>query len=112
VPPDWEGNDAVFQNVTLVNIYAPSGAERRREREHFFSSDLPYVMRDLPTTMLVGGHFNSVLTNMDATGHLNCSPALQALIQGFDLVDMWDTAQGRDIYTHYTSRGASLINRI
>jgi hypothetical protein len=44
-----------------VNIYALSGAERR-EKENFFSIELPYLLRDVPTTMLVGGDFNSVLT--------------------------------------------------
>jgi hypothetical protein len=34
--PTGSGIAAVFQNVTLVKIYAPSGVERRREREQFF----------------------------------------------------------------------------
>jgi hypothetical protein len=54
--------------------------------------------------MLIGGDFSSVLTKMNATGHQNYRLALKDLIQGFDLVDMWEKAQGRDIYTHYKSR--------
>jgi len=30
---------ADFQNVTIVNIYAPSGAERRRDRENVFRTN-------------------------------------------------------------------------
>ena len=60
-----------FQNVTIVNIYAPSGAERRRDREDFFSNELPYLLRGIPPSLLVGGDFNSVFTNLDATGHPN-----------------------------------------
>ena len=60
---------AVFQNVRLVNIYAPSGAERRREREEFSSSDLPYILQGTPKALLMGGDFNSILTNADPTGH-------------------------------------------
>ena len=61
----------VVQNVTLVNIYASSGAERRREREQFFASDLPYLLQSIPTSLLVCGDFNSVLMNADVTGHQN-----------------------------------------
>jgi len=57
---------AFFQNVTIVNIYAPSGAERRRDRENVFSNELPYLLRGIPPLLLVGGDFNSVLTNLDA----------------------------------------------
>ena len=79
--PTWRGMAAVFENVTLVNIYAPSGAERRKEREHFFPGELPYLPRDIPS-LLVGGDFNSVLTDMDATGQQNYSRALQEVIRG------------------------------
>jgi len=80
---------ADFQNVTIVNIYAPSGAVRRREREIFFSNELPYLLWGIPPSLLVGGDYNSFLTNLDATGHPNYSRALQEFIRGFDLVDMW-----------------------
>jgi len=103
---------ADFQNVTIVKIYAPSGAERRRDKENFFSNELPYLLRGIPPLLLVGGDFNSVLKNPDAIGHPNYSRALQEFIRGFDLVDTWETSQERATYTHYTSRGASRIDRI
>ena len=71
--PTGRGMAAQSQNVTTVNIYAPSGTERRRDREDFFSNELPYLLRDIPPSLLVGGDFNSVLANMDATGHPNYS---------------------------------------
>jgi len=103
---------AQLQNVTIVNIYAPSGVERKRERENFFSNELPYLLRDIPLSLLVEGDFNCVLTNIDATGNPNYSRALQEFIRGFDLLDMWEMSQERATYTHYTSRGASKIDRI
>jgi len=54
------GMAANFQNVTTVKIYAPSGAERRGDRENFFSNELPYLLRGIPPLFLVGGDFNSV----------------------------------------------------
>jgi endonuclease/exonuclease/phosphatase (EEP) superfamily protein YafD len=54
---------AVFQNVTSVNIYAPSGTERR-EMEQFFSSELSYLLRGISPELLVGGDFNSPPMNV------------------------------------------------
>jgi exonuclease III len=62
--PTGRGMAAQFQNVTIVNIYAPSGASRRRDKENFFSNELPYLLRGIPPSLLVGGDFNSVLTNI------------------------------------------------
>ena len=69
--PTGRGRTVQFQNITIVNIYPPSGAERRRGREIFFSNELPYLLRDIPPSLLVGGNFNCVLTNINATGHPN-----------------------------------------
>jgi len=103
---------ADFQNVTTVNIYAPSGAKRRRARENFFSNELPYLLRGIPPSLLVGGDFNSVVTNLDAKRHPNYSRVLQEFIRGSDLADMWQKSQELATYTHYNSRGASRIDRI
>jgi exonuclease III len=86
--PTDRGMAADFQNVTIVNIYAPSGAERRGDMENIFSNELPYLLWGIPQLLLVGGDFNSFLTNLDAIGHLNYSRAMQEFNRGFDLVDM------------------------
>ena len=78
---------ASFKNVTLVNIYAPSGAERR-EREQFFASEVPYLLRGIPSSLVMGGDINSVLSSVEVTGHTNYSRTLQELIRGYDLVVM------------------------
>jgi exonuclease III len=101
--------DARFQNVTIVNIYAPSGNERRRGRENDLSNELPYLLRDIPPSLLVGGDFNSVLTNLDATRHPNYSRALQEFIRGFDLLDMRETSQ-QTRYLHPIHQSRSLEN--
>jgi len=110
--PTGRGIAAIFENITIVDIYAPSGAERRREREDFFTTELPYLLQRVPESILLGGDFNSVLTHLDSTGQPNYCWALNELIRGFDLVDMWEMSQERPTYTHYTSRGASRIDRI
>ena len=40
LPTGW-GMAAHFENITTSNIYASSGAEKRRDRENFFSNELP-----------------------------------------------------------------------
>jgi len=61
--PTGRGMAADFQNVTIVNIYTPSGAERRRDMENVFSNELPCLLRGIPPSLLIGGDFNSLLTN-------------------------------------------------
>jgi hypothetical protein len=71
--------------------------------EHFFSSDLPYLLRDIQTSLLVVCDFNSVLTDMESTGHQNYIRVLQELLRGFDLVDVGDIAGARHLYSIYMS---------
>jgi hypothetical protein len=59
-----------------------------------------------------GGDFNFVLAKADVTGHFNFSRALNTLVKGYDLVDMWATAPDRGVYTHYTRQGAEGLDRI
>jgi exonuclease III len=85
---------ASFQGVRLVNIYALSGAEKRQEREHYFNLELPYLLIDTPTTMIMGGDYNCVFAKSDATGNFNFSRALDTLNSGYDLVNLWAPATG------------------
>jgi len=110
--PSGRGIAAELQGVWLVNIYAPSGAEKKIEREAFFNIDLPLLLKDILTTMILGGDLNGVLAKTDCTGHFNFSRALNVLVKGSDLVDMWEAAPERGVYTHYTRQGASRLDRI
>jgi exonuclease III len=63
---------AEFNGIWLVNIYAPSGAARRQKREHFYNSELTYLLRAAHEHMILGGDFNGVLDKRDdTTGHYN-----------------------------------------
>ena len=52
--PTGRGMAARLQNVTIVNIYAPAGAEKRREREQFFASEVPLLLQGIPTALVIG----------------------------------------------------------
>jgi len=40
--PSGRGMAGLFKDAWLINIYAPSGAEKRQEREIFYAHDLAY----------------------------------------------------------------------
>ena len=108
--PSERGMYASFRGILLVNIYAPSGAEKRREREAFCNTEVVHLIPYPSTAMILAGDFNCVLTNDDCTGQRNYSRTLARLIHG--LVDVWETTPTRTAYTHYTATGASRIDRI
>lgn len=99
------------KGMRLVDIYAPSEAEKKQEGEGLFNIDLPHLIKAIPTTMTIGGEFICALSKKDCMGHLNYSRALNYLVRGFDLIDMWEAATKRGIYTHYTRQGATRPDR-
>jgi len=55
--------------------------------------------------MIIGGDFNCVLNQTDSTGHFSNSKALDGLVRGFDLHDMWLANPLRTVFTHYSPMG-------
>jgi hypothetical protein len=110
--PDGERDGGRFSRYDLGERIRTFGCGETEGTGKILLHELPYLLRGIPTSLLLGGDFNCVLSGMDATGHPNHSRALQELKRGFDLMDMREAPQGRDIYTDYTSRGASRIDRI
>ena len=108
--PSGRRMSASFHGIFIVNIYAPSGAERRQEREAFYNTEVVQLIPSSSTAMRLAGDFNCVITNDDCTGQRNYSRTLARLIHG--LVDVWETTPTRTAYTHYTATGASRIDRI
>jgi hypothetical protein len=96
----------------LINIYAPSGSERKQERESFYNTDLPYLLPGYHTDIILAGDFNCVLSHLDATGRRNYSRALDKLVTGLRLHDIGEENSERPSFTHYTPRGASRLDRI
>jgi exonuclease III len=66
-----------FNGVWIINVYAPSGAERKTEREAFFNQDLPLLLPPVPTDTMLAGDFNCILNADDSTGSVPFSKALQ-----------------------------------
>lgn len=77
-----------IRDITLVNVYAPSGTALRAERERFFNGTIAYYLRYNTQHVILAGDFNCVLRQSDSTG-ANSSPALQATIRQLQLHDVW-----------------------
>ena len=110
--PTGRGISAYFNGIKIINIYAPSGSEKKGELEEFYNGDVARFLMHSSNNIVLAGDFNCVLMPSDCTGSYNVSRDLAILVSDLDLVDVWNMNQGRMIYTHYTAKGASRIDRI
>jgi len=110
--PSGRGMSASFCGILVVNIYAPSGAEKKQEREAFHNTKVVRLIPSSSMAMIIAGDFNCIITNDECTGQRNCSRALARLTQGLDLIDVREATPTRTAYTHYTATGASKVDRI
>ena len=46
---------ARFQDLSIINVYAPSGTARRQVREFFYASELPLLLTDSAQHIVLGG---------------------------------------------------------
>jgi exonuclease III len=102
---------AKYKGLLLVNIYAPSGTAKRDEREHFYNTDFPKLLRFDHPHILIGGYFNCAIETVDTTGHLQNSHTLTEMVLGLELKDAWSQDLSRPTYTCYHSKGASRLDR-
>ena len=91
-------------NATLCNVYAPSGSQRRAEREDFFGRTLPFYLRNACNHVILAGDFNCVLQPKDVTGARNFSLSLQNAVSNMGMCDSWEPfAPSRGVSTCGTS---------
>jgi exonuclease III len=80
--PTGRGISAHVNGIKIVNIYAPSGSEKKREQDDFYNSDAARLLIHPNPNMILARDFNCVLANSDCTGSSNISRALVNLIKG------------------------------
>ena len=77
-------------NTKLINIYAPSGNQNKKERNKFFSEDLLYYLRNTRIPIILGGDFNCVTESIDQNSSpVNISIPLIQLCKDLNLTDIW-----------------------
>ena len=96
----------------MINVYAPSGAAKKAERENFFHKEILPLLPNTRTEILLAGDFNCTMNQADTTGHANPSKALEILIKGLNLQDTGIVQTTRQGFTHYTPQGAARLDRI
>jgi len=110
--PSGQGLAAYYNNICLVNIYAPSGTSNLAEREDFFISEVTDLLPLAPTELIMAGDFNCVQSDSDCTEQRYSSRSLDKVTQGLRLVDVWDASLNAQAFTHYTLTGAARLDRI
>lgn len=100
-------------NVLVCSIYAPSGSQKRKEREDFFRLVLPFYLNRPCSSLVMGGDYNSITHAKDSTSGNNISPQLKNLIQNARLIDTWEKIHKNDIeYSFIRPNCGSRIDRI
>ena len=83
---------ATLGTYRLINIYAPSGSNRKQERASFFSQDLFTALQLNPSlSLIMGGDYNCLLQAIDVENGFGFSqkrcPALDDLVKVNNLLD-------------------------
>ena len=85
--PSGRGISGKLHNLHIINLYAPSGTGKKKEREDFFTTAVPHLLQQIRADYIIGGDFNCVLRDDDCTGQPTKSSALEKLIRGCHLID-------------------------
>ena len=56
--PSGRAMAASLGEIHIINIYAPSGTSKRRERENFYNNELPYILDTASADIVMGGDVN------------------------------------------------------
>jgi exonuclease III len=55
--PSGRGIAVSFEDIKIINIYAPSGAEKRREKEALYDTEVPILLPSTPAEILLAADF-------------------------------------------------------
>lgn len=105
----------VNERITVCNIYAPSGSNRRAQRESFFSETVPYYLRNISEYTVMGGDFNCIENSSDSSNVrcANFSTNLKSITQNLRLQDSWNVAYpSRTEFSFIRAGFGSRIDRI
>jgi len=66
--PPRRGIAVCYEAIRIIKIYAPPGAEKRREREAFYNTEVPTLLPSTPAEIFLAGDFKCVLCHADSMG--------------------------------------------
>ena len=85
--PQLGGLAAMLHGTCVIDIHAPSGAEKN-ESVRSYNNDLSYLQPTAKPEMTQEGNVNCVHSNTDSTGQKNYSTALASIVHRPDLADV------------------------
>ena len=106
----------MYSNSTLqlVNVYAPSGSDKKSIREDLFQNDLLYFLRNNNQNLILGGDWNAITCKRDCSNIQSdlVSPALTRLMNNLKFKDTWFLTNHLVEYTFFRQNYGSRLDRL
>lgn len=98
----------------LVNIYAPSGNKKQKEREEFFDQELMQSLIANTDNIILAGDWNCVLAPSDSSRPKSTplSKTLKGIINTLNFKDVISAKKSSPEYTYYKCDYAARLDRI
>jgi exonuclease III len=93
--PTGRGISGLFNGITIINLYATAGAEKKRDRETFYNQDITSLLNKHNEHIIITGDFNCVVNITDCTGQPSMSRALKQIITELRIQDAWTQSRVR-----------------
>jgi exonuclease III len=77
--PSGRGKAVNHNGIRIINVYAPSGTEKRNERKYIFNTELPHILPTTTTDMIIAGDFKCIVDGTERTRSTNYSRALKKI---------------------------------
>lgn len=105
--PSGRALSARLGDVTIVNVYAPSGTQGRKERDRFFEVEVAPLLASAGDRFVWGGDFNAVLSGAETTGTAYPCLTLKRIVSEAGLKDAWKELRPSEPgFTYVAPRGA------
>ena len=96
--------------ITLANVYLPSGGDAKDQRENFIGQTIPNTLLAAKKNTLIGGDFNCIIAPLDCTHHpeSKMSTNLKRITTIFNWKDTFRTLHpNTPTYSHFYNRQMS-----
>ena len=98
----------------LMNVYAPSGKNKEREREDFFENELMQSLITNTDNVILAGDWNCILSPNDSSRPANTSLSqnLKGIINNLRFKDIISARKSKPEFTYYHHDYAARLDRI
>ena len=102
------------EEIDIMCVYAPSGAQSQSEREDFFETVMLPLMQNNVGRFIIGADWNCIISNKDSSEpkHSNFSNSLKQIVSVLKLKDVHNLVQRVPEYTYMRKNYAVRLDRI